>query len=490
MNKNLHIARWFLLGAAVVMLIAAGITPWMSQRGIWVDPSGSDTTGSRNHQDRPFRTITAAVAAAQAGDTIYTLAGIYTNQNNLLKRGVNYYFYPGAVITYMESTTGGPAYGVFDDRTTGATTNIIGGYLNIVWNSGTNFWVYDVDCNYIVGNTNALGACIITNANSKVTFKVNDVGVSGFYQGQSAFFVQNCTNVFIDFNEIYDPYVGIPVTTNAGEICETLSANTLSIGLNWYLGEMHARGKHIAPMTTYAIQSYGGAHGEAVNEWVTVDNIDGKIYLVGLGSMNYRVYVTSQEIISTVNTAPIPIECHGSGNFYFLGLGKVQSFGGSPCLTTAIDPSSSNLNVFISGQKMASSGQWIDAGAGTIESTFQRYEDTAGTVAGGFLIRTNSILNLYGGHAFADGKTVEHRAGKLWAHDVTFRSTNNTTIFATNNGVLLHNCLLISKTTSNAIESGVFSANVGFVGGLANRPKSGNVTIQPGTLPAADTNLQ
>src|SRR4051794_29373880 len=76
-----------------------------------------------------YANISAAKAAALAGDTIEVHPGTYL-ENNLLKNGVNYVFYPGATLVWVDPVTGGAGYGFFDDRATGATTNRILGAVD------------------------------------------------------------------------------------------------------------------------------------------------------------------------------------------------------------------------------------------------------------------------------------------------------------------------------------------------------------------------
>lgn len=73
-----------------------------------------------------YATLALAKAAAASGDTIVVYPGTY-NEKDLLKNGVNWFFYPGANVTYSGSANGG----IFDDTATGANgavTCVIAGY--------------------------------------------------------------------------------------------------------------------------------------------------------------------------------------------------------------------------------------------------------------------------------------------------------------------------------------------------------------------------
>jgi hypothetical protein len=81
--------------------------------GVFVDAvNGNDGTGARGSITTSFQTITAAKTAAAAGDTIFVLPGTYP-ENDLLKDGVNYHFFIGAMVTNSSSSVG-----IFDDTTT------------------------------------------------------------------------------------------------------------------------------------------------------------------------------------------------------------------------------------------------------------------------------------------------------------------------------------------------------------------------------------
>src|SRR5690349_7266436 len=114
----MKLAALCLLLTALPSLAAVSVAPLTvpSGNGLEVDAVyGNDTSGSRGNDSSPYKTITAAKAAALAGDTIIVHPGVYTSQTNLLKAGVNYWFYPGAIPT--NNMAGGSAdWAFFDDR--------------------------------------------------------------------------------------------------------------------------------------------------------------------------------------------------------------------------------------------------------------------------------------------------------------------------------------------------------------------------------------
>ena len=73
---------------------------------IWVTKSGNDTTGQRNRIDLPFLTITAAEAAAVAGDVIMVGPGVY-NEQRIGQSGTMLTFYGFNAV--IEPLTSNPA---------------------------------------------------------------------------------------------------------------------------------------------------------------------------------------------------------------------------------------------------------------------------------------------------------------------------------------------------------------------------------------------
>ena len=71
--------------------------------------NGNNATAQRGQMQWPFLTLSAAQAAAVAGDTILVLPGTY-HDVNLAKDGVNWHFLAGAVV----EADGGPDLALFD----------------------------------------------------------------------------------------------------------------------------------------------------------------------------------------------------------------------------------------------------------------------------------------------------------------------------------------------------------------------------------------
>jgi len=73
-------------------------------QSLFVSPSGDNSTAVVGDITKPFQTILSATASANIGDTIIVYPGTYLDETgNIVKDGVNYYFYPGAFVSSSNS---------------------------------------------------------------------------------------------------------------------------------------------------------------------------------------------------------------------------------------------------------------------------------------------------------------------------------------------------------------------------------------------------
>jgi hypothetical protein len=78
-------------------------TPLQLGNTWFVSPNGNDSTFLKGRIDKPAQSISAAVNIATSGDTIIVYPGTYNINSNLFKNGLNYYFYPGAIVNSSNS---------------------------------------------------------------------------------------------------------------------------------------------------------------------------------------------------------------------------------------------------------------------------------------------------------------------------------------------------------------------------------------------------
>ena len=136
---------------------------------------GNNTTAARESLSLQFLTITAAVTAAQSGDTIFVFPGTY-NDNNIQKDGVTVHLFEGARIV----ATGGSVVEVNTAITFKVTGNgyIEGNLYSIVVNNTSA--IVEIECDEVM--TPALGVGVYRATGSlrlKAKNKIN-VGIGAF----------------------------------------------------------------------------------------------------------------------------------------------------------------------------------------------------------------------------------------------------------------------------------------------------------------------
>lgn len=176
---------------------APPLTELSIENTIFVSKNGDDGTGLRNRWDKPFLTITAASAAASAGDTIYVFAGAYNEgANDMIVTDVNYYFEAGAEVT---------------------ANTPIGDF-----GSAKNIYIYGEGTFIQQGNDFASGVVDMNNASSTLFLRAKEL--RGTTQG---FNIDNCTSFDAVVNEISaTQQYGINIRGN----CEgTITFDTLNV---------------------------------------------------------------------------------------------------------------------------------------------------------------------------------------------------------------------------------------------------------------------
>ncbi len=112
MNRN-SVGR-----GTMTIILAVTLGASVQAHTLWVDVHvGNNATAQLDRIQRPWKTLTAAKAAAAAGDTIIVHPGTY-DEKNLLKDGVDWHFTVGAIVEYTGRANGG----IFDDSATGANS--------------------------------------------------------------------------------------------------------------------------------------------------------------------------------------------------------------------------------------------------------------------------------------------------------------------------------------------------------------------------------
>ncbi len=486
--------------------LATQATNVLTGKSLWVDAvNGSDTTGARGNAKLPFLTINAAKAAASAGDTIFVLPGTYT-EFNILTNGVNYYFHAGASVVKYLSTTNDPAndWGIIDDRTTGATTNLIGGYgsFALIGYTGT---VGTISQRI---NSNSFGTVTITNTLSRISLKAREIGRSKFLDSGvigACVFAADGTLV-LDVDKLYDPLAGVSVDIQVLSPSVIVPRSSTTMGIVWYVGQVYARVGENRPYRSYGIWGAGQTTSDATDLWYTGDIMTGKIY-VDAGSVNYRswVRVHSIEIADTepTDTMSTAASYFGSGKHYLVAE-KLSSAPGVAQVAVDTAPGSlgtSNLFVWITAQKISSSNAWFNVPIGKVEAQVGQLEDLGGVGldTGGAGINTSGsgVLHLQCNMPIVttNGPCVKHGGAELRLNNVTLNSANtsaatNRPIWVTASGLMLNNCTLVAPAAAEAIGAG--SAMTVSIKGhcMSTKTNSPNITLSPLGVFTIDSSVQ
>jgi len=88
---------------------------------VFVSKDGNDSTGAREHIDKPFLTVEAAQAAATSGDTVTVAPGDYTEAPMILKTGVNFDFIGYGIVRQ----SGAQTLAIFRDNNVASANTII-----------------------------------------------------------------------------------------------------------------------------------------------------------------------------------------------------------------------------------------------------------------------------------------------------------------------------------------------------------------------------
>lgn len=418
--------KHFLLILLLAMPALAQLGPFSFTNGnmIWVDGlAGIDATALKNRSDKPFKTPHAAKAVANSGDTIIFRPFFYS-ATNLLKTGVNYYGYAGCTISNHLFIGGNR--GLFDDRECpNGTTNVISGDWNFIHNS-------DLDDESI---GKMLGLLVVTNANSQIDFRANNVyfqSGSGVFHSNAVIHVKNCRNVTVHLNEI-----NMPNTAN------------YSTGIYWEKGTTTVTvasrilGNADASYGIWCIEPAGGVSSSlrVVCPFIGSPGL-AAIRLEG-NSPNWRNWLE-------VNETDGPIQIFGGGRNYFVGFSKM---GGTTPLSIA-----GGIN-WLDSQKISGSQGFASISGGENHIDINHWEATAQGVHAPWIDITGGSNIFYKGHVRVTNAIAIRVSGTTDTRlqDMVIQTVNSTPGGNTNegirvwtNGVTIQN---ISVTTSAGADS-------------------------------------
>jgi hypothetical protein len=375
----------------VVQGLAAGsyaIGGW-STNVLFVAKNGSDSTGTGSYL-QPYLTLTNAKQQAVAGQTIHVFPGLYTNQNNLAKNGVNWNYESGATNLYIQTTTNDAGWGIYDDRTvSGGCKMTLSGNGSFIFIGVSNIAAFydDVeDPGIFSGNPNTVGVFVQTNAASFMNFTADFLSLAQFnnegpvhqayiYRGSSNLKIKCSTNMLQGIT--YTSGSAVASSTSGGLF--TSSAN-VTLETDQWSGERYAWLWSVPVGTTNNVRLrgfkfYGPMYGDASQEadgrgWVTADELDCTSPHSGFG---------------------VPISAYGSGRWYF-DVKKIKSASGKYAIDTAAPGSSTNAQIWVTAQKIESDTGFVNALIGEVWVLSQEFKFTGSSLVNGLASGTYAVV--------------------------------------------------------------------------------------------------
>lgn len=302
-------------------------SPVLTGNVLYVDDvNGNDGTAVSGDLNKPYLTLLAAQTAASIGDTIVVYPGTYTT-GALGKNRVNWYFFPGAQVSFTVTGWSIPLSGSSQSYSVYGFGEFVGASNFVTLQSSGNYYIESVSMN---------GVALLIGNNSNTTIKSRSVTmVSGGTITSSA--------VSIDSLDI-DTGTGLSVSTGANvTINGAVTGGTISLN-----GSFTLNGTMNASSVGAAITANSGTH--AING--SVSNSGGVAIQHNGGSLT----ISSGRVSTSTSAAPITKTISGGrivlNNSYLRGgSGATNSISSSvavivDCLGSHVShPVSANVSV-------------------------------------------------------------------------------------------------------------------------------------------------
>jgi hypothetical protein len=431
-----------------------------------------------NQVEGPFTTLGAAKAAAVSGDTIVVGPGTYI-ENDLLKDGVNWFFAPGAIVTYsspaLQANSNDILYGIFDDRSSGPVQCTIGGHGSF--------------SAYSRGYLNLLGTFVVTNANSKISFAGRELAFATYHDNagslgtRAAVYIKNASRVDVTCERIYGARGTKYDTGLLDEFGDTIFWSEFGSGIYWELGDAYVHCGSIEKISSYGVWGkQPPGNSTAANLWLNADFIETHIYMNGgtdaaghVGTYNWRSWIVAKEILEGISY-------FDSGRHY-LTVQKINLQNVPMAFKGA-------TQVWMTAHKITNTaaGGWILAEAGyggspILYADVAQFEDIHGVFyIAGISIADAAEVHLRGSYLKGgSGPAVLHFGGKTRIQGMTIDTSttnkpNNHPIKVAGPGLVLDNCILLAPALADSINAAE-PQTVTCYGARANRAKHGNVSV-------------
>jgi hypothetical protein len=470
--------------------------PFNTRRTLNVDPLAG-----------PYFTLTQAKNAAQSGDCIIVQPGTYA-ENKLLKNGVNWFFMPGAIVSYdvtsptIAAFVNGSAstiaddnvttvYGIFDDRASGACTCTIGGQGSFfVTNRGFNL---------------LKGTLVVTNVASRISFTGKEIGFE-FYRdpatenlpgSRAAVFVSNGVRVDVTAERIY----GLRGTTfDTGKLDDVSSPIIWApngSGVYWQLADLYVKTNNIEKISAYAVWGDQPAgNNTAAGLYIDSDVIENHMYFDGgatagglTGTYNWKTWIVAKEI--------------REGMSYF-DYGKHYLTAQKIDCPTAYIVIQGACQLWLNLQKLTNSGAsgWLSmdlgspsgTGTPTVHADILHLESTSVFGSAGVIVNAGE-LHLRGAYMKADQNAlpaVLHAGGStrlvgFTIHNATNNNAGNNPVKVAGAGLILDGCNLIAPALADSVISAA-AQTIKAYSCKTNKAKNVNITVQVDAL-TVDANV-
>lgn len=356
---------------------------------IYVAKNGSDSTGSGSYL-KPFLTLTNAKQQAVIGQTIHVAPGLYTNQNNLSKNGVNWHYEAGATNLYIQTTTNDAGWGIYDDRTvSGGCEMTLSGQGTFIWigvSNVTAFYDQVSDDSTFNFNPNSVGCIVQTNSLSNLSLEAKLVSGSGWtgyspytlwlQRGLAKIVVETVTNITRGAN--YSILSGLFSSTSTGVFT---SIGNISLHCKTLEGENYA-------------WFWSSSGGTTNNTYIKADKIFGNLYGdVAQSPTNLSFgWVTADELDSSdSHGVGVPISAYGSGRWYF-DIKKIKAYTGRAVIDTVASGASTNAQVWVTAQKIESDTKFVDANCGEVWISCQDWKFTGSSLLNGITSTAGAVV--------------------------------------------------------------------------------------------------
>lgn len=453
----------------------AGLANLALENCLFVAKNGNDATALTERLDKPFLTLTAAKAAAVSGDTIFVYPGTYA-ESNLLKNGVNWHFYDGAIvqITAAPSATAS----IFNDNGSAVTSSISGRGAFII-----------LSTSIVAGST---GGCFrLSHSGSVLRAQGKLAEFGGDNSTSGALTIVNCSSAHFEFDEIL-----------AGEISSAPRRVGSANAVYWEQGEVFIRANLIRSGSAYALWGVNdsvisGSLWCYANEIIT-DNYQSVVIEGIANSPKHKMWVYANYIEGYTDQQTARGVVRAKNSKLYVTAQKIFARS-DPDNSLAADVRycaqvETGGQFWLNCQKLTANGGWIYVSGGTLYADVLHFEDELSAVGDNWesgisvtegIVVSSGTLHLQGLVASTlNGSIVKHSGGLCHIANLKLdtSATNvvgNQPALVSASGLSLHNCVLVAPALADSIYAGS-AQTVGILGNvMANKDVNANITISP-----------